>query len=337
MTRTYNKTRPLQQGGVDKLGAAEKSAATPSAARSTWTTRCVSMLKFENGAIGSLEATRNAYGRNNFITFEIHGTKGSIALQLRAARRAAGDVRRRSRRRARVPYRLHRPGAPLRAGGSGRSRPRHRLLRDQDRRVPRLLPRHRPGRQPSPSFEDGYLTELVADALLRSGESGRGSAGAVVHSTAGTTGAVHAVECAASPSLRGRPALDGVDFEVLPGEIHALLGGNGAGKSTILKVLNGVHKPDAGTILVAGQPLPSHRPRRAAPGRHRHDLPGDEPGSDPHRRAEHLPDPRGQSGFGPDRRPDRGADAPGRALRDAGRLRRTRARWWATSGRASGS
>ena len=38
----------------------------------------IACCKFENGAIGSLEATRNAYGRNNFITFEIHGTKGSI-------------------------------------------------------------------------------------------------------------------------------------------------------------------------------------------------------------------------------------------------------------------
>jgi predicted dehydrogenase len=40
----------------------------------------VTLLKFADGAIGSLEATRNAYGRNNFITFEIHGTKGSIAF-----------------------------------------------------------------------------------------------------------------------------------------------------------------------------------------------------------------------------------------------------------------
>jgi len=36
------------------------------------------LLKFDNGAIGSLEATRNAWGRNNFITLEIHGEIGSI-------------------------------------------------------------------------------------------------------------------------------------------------------------------------------------------------------------------------------------------------------------------
>jgi ribose transport system ATP-binding protein len=58
----------------------------------------------------------------------------------------------------------------------------------------------------------------------------------------------------------GVRALDAVDFEVLPGEVHALLGGNGAGKSTILKILNGVYRPDEGTIEVAGQPLTSHTP-----------------------------------------------------------------------------
>ena len=47
-----------------------------------------------------------------------------------------------------------------------------------------------------------------------------------------------------SKTFGGVQALDGVDFEVRKGEIHALLGGNGAGKSTILKVLNGIHKPD---------------------------------------------------------------------------------------------
>lgn len=51
-----------------------------------------------------------------------------------------------------------------------------------------------------------------------------------------------------SKAFGGVRALDDVSFEVLPGEVHALLGGNGAGKSTILKVLNGVHRPDKGTI-----------------------------------------------------------------------------------------
>ena len=58
-------------------------------------------------------------------------------------------------------------------------------------------------------------------------------------------------------------ALDDVSLEVLGGEIHALLGENGAGKSTILKILNGVHAPTAGTIEVYGAPLTEHTPEAA--------------------------------------------------------------------------
>lgn len=61
----------------------------------------------------------------------------------------------------------------------------------------------------------------------------------------------------------GVRALDGVDFDVLPGEVHALLGENGAGKSTLMKVLAGMYQPDEGEIIIAGKPVRMTNPIEA--------------------------------------------------------------------------
>ena len=50
-------------------------------------------------------------------------------------------------------------------------------------------------------------------------------------------------------------AVRDVSFPLYAGEVHALVGENGAGKSTIVKMLAGVHRPDAGTIELDGRPL----------------------------------------------------------------------------------
>ncbi|XBH21739.1 sugar ABC transporter ATP-binding protein [Jonesiaceae bacterium BS-20] len=54
-------------------------------------------------------------------------------------------------------------------------------------------------------------------------------------------------------SFPGTVALDRVNLKLYPGEVHALMGQNGAGKSTIVKVLNGVLQPDSGTIVIDGK------------------------------------------------------------------------------------
>ena len=74
---TYIKERPVQEGGVDLLGTVkldENAVRKPVDVDD----EVMFLCKFESGAVGSIEATRNAWGRHNHITLEVHGTEGSI-------------------------------------------------------------------------------------------------------------------------------------------------------------------------------------------------------------------------------------------------------------------
>ncbi len=58
-------------------------------------------------------------------------------------------------------------------------------------------------------------------------------------------------------------ALDGCDFELLPGEVLAVVGDNGAGKSSLIKVLSGAIIPDSGEVRIDGEPVHLHSPGEA--------------------------------------------------------------------------
>lgn len=51
----------------------------------------------------------------------------------------------------------------------------------------------------------------------------------------------------------GVVALESVDFDVRPGEVHALLGANGAGKSTLIKIVSSLYQPDRGEVFLEGR------------------------------------------------------------------------------------
>jgi rhamnose transport system ATP-binding protein len=66
-----------------------------------------------------------------------------------------------------------------------------------------------------------------------------------------------------SKSFPGVQALNDIQFEMRAGEVHALLGENGAGKSTTIKIISGVYRPDSGELRFEGKPLQLSNPREA--------------------------------------------------------------------------
>jgi len=78
--------------------------------------------------------------------------------------------------------------------------------------------------------------------------------GSAAAGTAATSGEPPVVEMSGiTIAFGGVPALSDVDLRLFPGEVHALMGENGAGKSTMIKALTGVYPLDAGTIVVHGK------------------------------------------------------------------------------------
>lgn len=79
MMQTYIKERPVQEGGTDLLGTVKMDSSAKKEPVDVDDEDSF-LVRFKSGAVGSIEATRNAWGRNNFITVELHGTLGSVCF-----------------------------------------------------------------------------------------------------------------------------------------------------------------------------------------------------------------------------------------------------------------
>ncbi|MEY9951865.1 Gfo/Idh/MocA family protein [Leifsonia sp. EB34] len=170
MMETWIPERPLQTGGADSLGTSRGGAGPRGAVDVD--DQVMTMIRFQNGAIGSIEATRNGYGRNNYITFEIHGTEGSIVFnyerrdELQVCFASDGGDRRGFRTIYTGP--AHPNGEalwPIPALGIGYGETK--IIEAHD-----FFTAIATGTAVSPNFADGYTTALIDDAIVQSAETG---------------------------------------------------------------------------------------------------------------------------------------------------------------------
>ncbi|HEV7956307.1 MAG: putative dehydrogenase [Microbacteriaceae bacterium] len=170
LTSTFIKERPVQGAGADSLG--NTKGGSSEMAPVDVDDEVMTLVKFASGAVGSLEATRNAWGRNNFITFEIHGTEGSIFFnyenrdELQVCFKADGDDRRGFRTVYTGPN--HPNGAnlwPIPALGIGYGETK--IIEAHD-----FFTAIAGGEPVRPDFGDGYQAALIDHAILMSAETG---------------------------------------------------------------------------------------------------------------------------------------------------------------------
>lgn len=169
-TATYIPARPIQTGLADSLGNVKGPQNVPRKPVDV-DDQCCFMIQCKNGAFGTIEATRNAWGRNNYITFEIHGTEGSLFFnyerrdELQVCFAKDGDDRRGFRTIYTGPSHPYGEGLwPIPALGIGYTETKIIEVYDFIKAISEAS-------QPSPNFRDGYAVELIADAVLKSAES----------------------------------------------------------------------------------------------------------------------------------------------------------------------
>jgi predicted dehydrogenase len=166
---TFITERPLQSGGADTLGTIRGSGGPTGTVDVD--DEVMTLVRFEDGAVGSIEATRNGHGRNNFITFEIHGTEGSIAFnyerrdELQLA--LASDPADRKGFRTIYTGPAHPNGSalwPIPALGIGYGETK--IIEAHD-----FFSAIVDGGSVSPDFADGYRIAQISDAIAASAET----------------------------------------------------------------------------------------------------------------------------------------------------------------------
>lgn len=169
-TATYISERPIQSSLSDSLGTVKGEKDVPKKPVDV-DDHCCFMVQCQNGVFGTIEATRNAWGRNNYITFEIHGTEGSLYFnyerrdELQVCFAKDGDDRRGFRTVYTGP--AHPYGEhlwPIPALGIGYTETKIIEAYEFFKAIAE-------GTQPSPSFRDGYIIELISDAVLESAKT----------------------------------------------------------------------------------------------------------------------------------------------------------------------
>jgi predicted dehydrogenase len=171
MTERYIHDRPIPQGGADQLAGAAKLTDAPREAVDV-DDEVLTMLRFAGGAVGSIEATRAAHGRKNFLTFEIHGDRGSLAFDYERRDElqffSADDPADRQGFRTILTGPAHPYGEGLwPIPGLGIGYGETKIIECHD-----LMKAIVEGTEASPSFEDGYRISCIADAVMRSAREG---------------------------------------------------------------------------------------------------------------------------------------------------------------------
>jgi predicted dehydrogenase len=171
MAQRYIADRPVQEGGVDQLAAAEKRVGAPRGEVDV-EDEVMTLLRFEDGAVGSIEATRAAHGRKNFLTFEIRGDRGSLAFDYERRDEllfySTADPADRQGFRTILTGPAHPYGEglwPIPGLGIGYGETKIIECYDLMKAIAETTP-------VAPSFEDGYRIARISDAITDSAEHG---------------------------------------------------------------------------------------------------------------------------------------------------------------------